>query len=904
MTSLELVNPRVRRIRASTCFPSSQDEMIDLISGDFQKAGMKPFSFVRQVLACCVYPHLLEYQTFNVDVRERAQTLLDACGERSVGSYTDSSGLDNVRQSVADFITSRDGVPCSASNIFIAGGSQRALMVMVKLLAGTEGDVPMGVLTPEPSPHTLPMLLDEAGVSLEPYVLNKEQGWAVHVDELNRSLSAARVHCKPKAIFISNPSNPTGHVQSRESIKEVIKFAAAEGLLLLVDEIYQDFIFEDMVEFTSYKKMLYEMGPPYSDTTQMAYFHSISSIGEGGFRAGYMELVNIDAEVKHFVDTMLCTDISTSVMGQLVLSLMVRPLKPGDPSYCTYTEEKKDIAQTLRRNCRRACEVLNNLPGVSCETVLAGIYLYPCVNVPTAVMKQAMDKRVEAGAVYCAQLLTEQAVLVGPSCSHGPPTGTYHFRLCILIPSDVLDEALSRIQKFHQSLLESDPTSSVLDMAGRTTPAAQTRIDLASGDPHSAGIAPVSFLRQVLAVCLYPDLLQDENLPLDVRQRAQQFLDFCPKGSVGVYSSSAVGMPNVLKQIAEFICRRDGGVAADPNNIIFNSGTQENLKLVFKLLSSGSLQLQSGLLVPGLYPHTLPGLLEYTGLRLVQYRPEPDQDWDMEELKRVVTEARGHCDMRALYICNPAIPSGHVQDRTSMESMIRFAAAERLFLLVQEVHQDCIFGPGIEFLSYKKVLREMGPEYSEHVELISFNSLSNGSQAECGLRGGYMELVNTDSSVAERMKVLLGFRSPPVLPQCALEIQVNPPKPGDPSSPTYSQEISNIHDILCLNARHGCEALNRLKGVACQLPRGGIFLYPQLDLPARFLREAKTLGQRPDDLYCQRFWDEAGVRVGAGSENGSHHLNIRLCFAASSDSFQDALSRLSSFHSRLHETYS
>ncbi|XP_033820770.1 alanine aminotransferase 2-like [Periophthalmus magnuspinnatus] len=445
-------------------------------------------------------------------------------------------------------------------------------------------------------------------------------------------------------------------------------------------------------------------------------------------------------------------------------------------------------------------------------------------------------------------------------------------------------------------------------MAARTTQEAQAVIDLASGDPHRAGIVPLSFVRQVLAVCVFPDLLRDDSIPLDARQRAQRFLDICPQGSVGVYSSTT-GMPYVVQRIAEFISKRDGGIAADPNQIFFYSGTQENLKMVLNLLSSGSGEMQTGVLTPLPYPHTLPRLLQYTRLKLVPCSLKQSQGWavNTEELHRTVTEAREHCNPRALFICNPGIPTGHVQDRKSMESVIRFAAAERLILLVQEVYQDCVHGPGIEFLSYKKVLLEMSQEYSEHVELISFNSLSNGSLGECGLRGGYMELVNTDTAVAERVKVLMGFRSPPVLPQPALEVMINPPTPGEPSYPTYKQEMSLIQTTLSHNAQRGYEVLNSLKDVSCQPAMGGIFLYPRLELPAQLIEEAKTLGLPPDVLLCQMFLDKAGVCVGAGSENGSEHdtyCYIRVSFAASSDTFQDALSRLCSFHHHLHETYS
>lgn len=459
MTSLHDVNPRVRGIRTSTSGPkhSSLNNVIDLSSGDPQKAGIKPISFIRQVLAGCVYPELLENQILPVDIQQRAHTLLDACEERSVGSYTDSSGLNHVRERIAEFITSRDGVPCSACNVFISSGSQRALMVMVKLIASTEWDVPTGVLTPLPSSHTLPMLLDEAGVSLEPYMLNKEQGWAVDVNELHRAVTKARGYCHPKAIFISNPGNPTGHVQGRKSIQEVIQFAAAEGLLLLVDETYQDSVFDDRAEFISYKKILFEMSPVYSDAVEMVSFHSLSSLGECGLRAGYMELVNIDPAVKHFVDTMLCTDISTPVLGQLALALMIDPPKPGDSSYHKYIQEKVNIKDTLKRNCQRAYEVLNNLPGMICQPVMGGIYLYPCVKLPEEMMTQAKELQVEPCSLYCERLVQEQAVLVGLGSTHGPNAESHHFRLCILVPSEVMEEALKRIQTFHYNLVESTP---------------------------------------------------------------------------------------------------------------------------------------------------------------------------------------------------------------------------------------------------------------------------------------------------------------------------------------------------------------------------------------------------------------------------------------------------------------
>jgi len=43
----------------------------------------------------------------------------------------------------------------------------------------------------------------------------------------------------------------------------------------------------------------------------------------------------------------------------------------------------------------------------------------------------------------------------------------------------------------------------------------------------------VSSHLQVLAACLYPDLVNSNTLPVDVRQRAQRLLGECAGGSVG-----------------------------------------------------------------------------------------------------------------------------------------------------------------------------------------------------------------------------------------------------------------------------------------------------------------------------------------------------------------------------------
>lgn len=42
----------------------------------------------------------------------------------------------------------------------------------------------------------------------------------------------------------------------------------------------------------------------------------------------------------------------------------------------------------------------------------------------------------------------------------------------------------------------------------------------------------------------------------------------------------------------------------------------------------------------------------------------------------------------------------------------------------------------------RKVATEMGGKYASQLELASFHTVSKGAYGECGLRGGYFDLMN------------------------------------------------------------------------------------------------------------------------------------------------------------------
>ncbi|XP_064791409.1 alanine aminotransferase 2-like [Oncorhynchus masou masou] len=429
-------------------------DVIDVSLGDKHRGGVQPLTFVRQVLAACLYPQLIHSYKLPGDVRQRVQSLLGACDGGSVGSYTPTGGISYIQCSVSNFISRRDGgVPSSPENIFMTSGSQRSIMQVLKMLADfhNQASLPIGVLTAVPTYSSFKMMLQRLGAAVVPYYLDEEQCWAMEVEELRRALQASKGVCNTVALYVINPGNPTGHVQSRKCIEKVIRFAAEERLFLMADEVYQESVFGEGSEFVSYKKVLSELGPPLSHTVELASFHSASKgfMGECGLRGGYVELVNLDPAIMKYAYTLFSTDICAPVTGQLALELMANPPRPGDPSYPVYAQETQSIRAMLVHNMNWVPEFLNNIPGISCQPMMGGAFVFPRLYLPQAAIEKAKVVGMQPDLWYCKRLLEEAGVCVGPGCEYGQKEGTHHIRLCVMTPVETMEEVLKRLKNFH-----------------------------------------------------------------------------------------------------------------------------------------------------------------------------------------------------------------------------------------------------------------------------------------------------------------------------------------------------------------------------------------------------------------------------------------------------------------------
>lgn len=150
------------------------------------------------------------------------QTRLD---DMPIDQYPDSQATE-LRQRLSEKLS----VP--PDNILVGSGTTE-LIRLIALAYFRQGD---GILIPEPTYGEYEVAVNIAGAKPIKHWMRAEDNFAPRIKDI---VGLINKH-NPKAIFICNPSNPTGKYLSKREI-EVILAAVGSGMLIL-DEAYLSFV--------------------------------------------------------------------------------------------------------------------------------------------------------------------------------------------------------------------------------------------------------------------------------------------------------------------------------------------------------------------------------------------------------------------------------------------------------------------------------------------------------------------------------------------------------------------------------------------------------------------------------------------------------------------------------------
>ena len=147
--------------------------------------------------------------------------------------YTWQRGIPVLRHSLSSYYGDLYGRDFDSERFFVTGSGMQSIHLSLQCVAESGSEIILP--TPAWPNFPSPMRMLELNPIMVPYLFF-DNGW--HLD-LDRIFSC--VTNKTRAIVLNSPSNPLGHVMTRDEMIAVRDFARHHGLWIISDEVYHRF---------------------------------------------------------------------------------------------------------------------------------------------------------------------------------------------------------------------------------------------------------------------------------------------------------------------------------------------------------------------------------------------------------------------------------------------------------------------------------------------------------------------------------------------------------------------------------------------------------------------------------------------------------------------------------------
>jgi len=168
-------------------------------------------------------------------IKEAAKRALDAGDVH----YTSNYGTPELRAAIAEKLKRENGLTYDpdAEIIVTVGAAEAVFDAFLAFL--NPGDE---VLYPEPSWLNYAAAARLAGAIPVAIPLRESNGYQIDPDEVRR-----RITSQTRLLIIASPHNPTGAVQSPDTLRDLADLVVQCNLLVISDEIYERIIYDDRV---------------------------------------------------------------------------------------------------------------------------------------------------------------------------------------------------------------------------------------------------------------------------------------------------------------------------------------------------------------------------------------------------------------------------------------------------------------------------------------------------------------------------------------------------------------------------------------------------------------------------------------------------------------------------------
>lgn len=260
--------------------------------------------------------------------------------------YMPSQGIPELLEAVETYYRSI-GIDVDRNHIYITTGGTEAIMFTLLALTNPEDEI----LIFEPYYSNYNTFFTMTGSHPVAVTTYAENGF--HVE---RSALEEKITDKTKAIFITNPGNPTGTVLREDEIRMIADVAKEHDLYIICDEVYREMVFDDR-KITSF-------GYLEDIHDRLILIDSVSKrYNACGARIGV--LISKNDEILDLISK-LC-------QGRLSVSTIEQHAAVG--LYSTGFRVIHEIRDEFEKRRDVVYESLKKIPGVFCEKPEGAFYL-------------------------------------------------------------------------------------------------------------------------------------------------------------------------------------------------------------------------------------------------------------------------------------------------------------------------------------------------------------------------------------------------------------------------------------------------------------------------------------------------------------------------------------------------
>jgi aspartate/methionine/tyrosine aminotransferase len=242
-----------------------------------------------------------------------------------------------------------------------------------------------------------------------------EDDFQIDIEGINNSINE-----KTKAIIINSPHNPTGSIQRKETLIKLIKIARDNDLLILSDEVYESF---------DYENRFYSLVKFKEDFKRIILLNSFSkTFAMTGWRIGFVIADQTILDVMQNINEGVCYSAPTISQRAAVEALK------------NEKQIKKEIVSDFSRRVKYAKKRLKANDIMEVAGGEGAFYIFPRIK----------NSGIKAEK-FALKLLEEKGVLVLPGNDFGDQREEF-IRIACTLKLDDLKEAFDRIDDFIASL--------------------------------------------------------------------------------------------------------------------------------------------------------------------------------------------------------------------------------------------------------------------------------------------------------------------------------------------------------------------------------------------------------------------------------------------------------------------